>query len=136
METSLTFFHAFNSGLLEERFKIGFLTIYHSISQQKKEKAFQILFDEKINIYSQNVVNSLDFESFVQKIVHNNWLNYLDHLKLITIDKIEPYVLTLVKSIYNSYNEQLVNLTINTTQNTGIWYFISSNMGKLVSLTI
>lgn len=39
-----------SNGLLEERFKAGFLTVYNTISQDKKEKAFQQLFDEKLAV--------------------------------------------------------------------------------------
>jgi hypothetical protein len=61
-----TFVYAANSNLLEERFKAVFFTLYHEVSYQKKEIAFKLMFDEKVLLYGDKVIDKAAYQDYIQ----------------------------------------------------------------------
>jgi hypothetical protein len=60
-------YQTISQNLLEEKFKVGFLTLYNNISYEKKVSAFKHVFEEKITLYAAKVANPSAYETMCKQ---------------------------------------------------------------------
>lgn len=107
--------HLASKGLLDEYFKTFFLTVYNAPSLETKIKLFSDFFNQRINIHTSTVQNIIEFKSFVQEQLNNNFDLYVNTLKRLPQLDIIPYASKIADQLHNNYIQSLISL--NTPHN-------------------
>src|SRR3978361_358183 len=110
-----TLFHSISQGLLEERFKVGFINIFHEVSFENKVKAFQMALNDNAHIYINKVNNFQDFNKYIEISLAQNWTNYSSILQGMKIEQVASYANSTMLNIYNLYVDHLLKLNTNIT---------------------
>ncbi len=129
--------HLFNQGLLQERFNVGFITIFHEISLQQKEKVFKYFFESKIYDYAKNIQSPTEFAIFVQKDLDFHWNNYIHNLKSMTLAHVEDYANATSQKLYSGYlnHVAVINKKLSHASSSWSWENLPST-GYLIVLGV
>jgi predicted nucleic acid-binding Zn-ribbon protein len=118
-------FHSLSYGLLEDRFRAGFLTIFHEVKLTDKIKLFQLAFDTKVQEYASSMKDPLKYQEFIQAFVIKNWTSYIEKLKLIGIGDVDKFATDTVHSIVTQYRNAYVTLGYSSPDDRDIHFWLS-----------
>jgi hypothetical protein len=114
-------FHGLSQGLLEERFKAGFVTIYHQVKLEHKELLFKRIFDSKLQEHASTAADPTGYVAFIQEGINKYWTIYLDKLQLMGVDSVEKFATDMFNALNTQYIQKLnkANGAIADTLNNG-----------------
>lgn len=105
-------YHSINLGLLEERFKVGFLTVYNHVSQEQKVSVFKYIFNEQIQNFSVEIQNKKEFETYVNTNLEKNWDYYILSLADKSVNQVKEFASKSASELHNIYLKQAKTLEI------------------------
>lgn len=113
-----TLIHSLSKGLLEDFFRVGFLTIYHESNFEKKSAVFSLNFKQHIELIHAKVKNKEEFEAYVQKFMQDHWSDSVTNIKNMTLENTRLYANKVAHHVYTSYIQNLNQMTTTTLNET------------------
>lgn len=128
--------HLFSKGLLEEYFRLRFVTIFNAPSLETKQKLFFDFFNQKINTFSPIIQDIAGFKTYVQTQVNARWIEYTELLKTTAMNDVNVFAFKCADNIYNLYNQnkvEAVNVIANHNVSSFSWKPILYVVGFVVT---